>query len=143
MKLNEDIVSKIHVALGAASMCWDPLPHEQVFDSRRAERIGKELCDELAEVVSNDACGHALQKLWDEIIVARSPNYGDWEYPGQAYRHIKAEFSAVLTALETLLKMIDAGMLVRNTSNDHFSDWAIRQLPLIQALAKAKEAVRS
>ena len=36
------------------------------------------------------ACADALEKLWREIVVARCPDYGDWEYPGQAYRHIKA-----------------------------------------------------
>lgn len=40
----------------------------------------------------NTACGDALEKLWQEIIIAKSPDYGEWEYPGQAYRHLKAEY---------------------------------------------------
>src|SRR5690242_10244679 len=44
------------------------------------------------EEITNDACGDALDRLWKDIIIARSPTYGDWEYPGQAYRHLKAEF---------------------------------------------------
>ena len=35
--------------------------------------------------------GDALDKLWAEIILKRKPTYGDWEYPGQAYRHIVLE----------------------------------------------------
>ena len=99
MKLGEESISRIHVAVGEASMCWNPPPTTHVFDSTRAKQIGQELCDELAKDISNDACGDALQKLWDEIIVAHKPNYGDWEYPGQAYRHIKAEFDEIRAAL--------------------------------------------
>jgi hypothetical protein len=52
--------------------------------------------------VTNDACGDALDKLWKEIILLRMPNYGDWEYPGQAYRHLKAEFDAIAKHVEIL-----------------------------------------
>lgn len=40
----------------------------------------------------SDASTQALDRLWKEIILSKYPDYGDWEYPGQAYRHIKAEF---------------------------------------------------
>lgn len=33
-----------------------------------------------------------LDKLWQEIILKQNPDYGDWEYPGQAFRHLKAEY---------------------------------------------------
>jgi hypothetical protein len=34
-------------------------------------------------------CGDALEQLWQKIM---PENYGDWEYPGMAYRHLLAEF---------------------------------------------------
>lgn len=37
----------------------------------------------------NYACGDVLDKLWKEYV-ADDESYGDWEYPGQVYRHIKA-----------------------------------------------------
>jgi predicted nuclease with TOPRIM domain len=37
----------------------------------------------------NAPCADALQKLWEVVM---PDGYGDWEYPGMAYRHLKAEF---------------------------------------------------
>lgn len=57
-----------------------------------------------AEVASLRAeCDDPLNLLWNDIILKKYPNYGDWEYPGQAYRHIVAEFndlSAEIVALK-------------------------------------------
>ena len=38
----------IFEALGAASMCWCPIPLYQVFDDTRAAAIGDALCTKLA-----------------------------------------------------------------------------------------------
>lgn len=126
----------IDISQEAMAICWE------IWNShvQRIEELEESLAKHRSEV-TNDACGDALQKLWDEIIVARRPNYGDWEYPGQAYRHIKAEFEELLTALALVMKLIDDGVLVRNVLNDHHADWAIRQLPMIEALTKAQEAL--
>lgn len=48
----------------------------------------EELCLNLVNV----PCGHAIDLLWKDIILSKDPNYGDWEYPGQAYRHLLAEY---------------------------------------------------
>jgi len=40
----------------------------------------------------NAPCGEALDLLWRNIILSKYPNYPDWEYPGQAYRHLLAEY---------------------------------------------------
>ena len=52
--------------------------------------------------VSVDAnpAADALHLLWKEIILDRKPEYGEWEYPGQAYRHIKAEFDELRNELQ-------------------------------------------
>jgi len=55
----------------------------------RLEAKNKLLIAEVEE--HNCACGDALDSLWKEILI-NHPDYGDWTYPGEAYRHIKAEF---------------------------------------------------
>lgn len=64
-----------------------------------------------AEIVAlreNDACLDALNLLWQDIILAHNPDYGDWEYPGQAYRHIKAEHDEALARVAELERLIDS-----------------------------------
>lgn len=56
---------------------------------------------EKANVAVNTPCGDALDKLWKEVMLRRRPDYGDWEYPGFAYRHLKAEFEEIEAALAT------------------------------------------
>ena len=58
--------------------------------------------EEAAKAV-NTACGDALELLWKEIVLAKSPDYGPWEYPGQAYRHIKAEFVEMREKVESAI----------------------------------------
>lgn len=57
---------------------------------RNAEVIARHACEFLDRV--NAPCADALDRLWKEVILARKPNYDDWEYPAMAYRHLKAEF---------------------------------------------------
>lgn len=53
----------------------------------------------------SDAATDALDLLWKEVIYARNgEEYEPWEYPGQAYRHLKAEFDELLRELEALRK---------------------------------------
>jgi len=46
--------------------------------------------------VVNAPCGEALDLMWRDIILSKDPNYGDWEYPGQAYRHLIAEYRELI-----------------------------------------------
>lgn len=39
-----------------------------------------------------------LNWLWRDLILSRNPNYGDWEYPAQAYRHIICEVNDRIAA---------------------------------------------
>ena len=48
----------------------------------------------------DNPCADALNLLWRDIIIARNPKYGDWEYPGQAYRHLLAEHKEVIERAE-------------------------------------------
>jgi len=55
----------------------------------------------------NQACCDAINLLWRDMILARRPKYGDWEYAGQAYRHLLAEFTDVRDALSQCLSAMD------------------------------------
>lgn len=48
-----DINSFVFQALGAASMCWNPRPSEQVFDSTTAKEIGDALLVKINEYVKS------------------------------------------------------------------------------------------
>lgn len=55
------------------------------------ERFGVSF-KELVDLV-NVPCGDVVDLLWRDIVWARDPEYPDWEYPGQAYRHLLAEYT--------------------------------------------------
>lgn len=48
----------------------------------------------------------------------------------------------LLQVLTQLLKAIDDGLLVRDISEDHKDDFAIRQLPLLKVLKESQEAIK-
>lgn len=41
--MEDKLKELVFTALGEASMCWNPQPSKQVFDSTRAVKIGEEL----------------------------------------------------------------------------------------------------
>ena len=43
MTPNDKLKTLVFEALGAASMCWNPLPGHQVFESEKAQKIGDDL----------------------------------------------------------------------------------------------------
>jgi hypothetical protein len=76
--------------------CFDEL-------TRHAEAAEAEAAALRAELDEHsDASSDALDLLWKEIILANDPNYGDWEYPGQAYRHLMIEFNNQRAELNAL-----------------------------------------
>jgi cell division protein FtsB len=68
----------------------------------RAEVAAGEEEIEALQKKTNHPCGDALDKLWKEVLIRRKPSYGDWEYPGEAYRHLKAEFEEIEAEVERL-----------------------------------------
>jgi hypothetical protein len=64
---------------------------------QRIEKL-EEIIEEVSEQ-KNSPCGDALDKLWQDIM---PHDYGDWEYPGMAYRHLKAEFDDKQKRIEEL-----------------------------------------
>jgi hypothetical protein len=52
-----------------------------------------------------------------------------------------AAVNELLEALKEIRELIDNGMLVRDTSHDHEPGWALKQIPLVQALQKIGLAI--
>jgi hypothetical protein len=52
-----DIEEAVGIAIGAASMCWNPPPGDQVFDSTRARHICEELADRIEAELQKAAEG--------------------------------------------------------------------------------------
>ena len=57
---------------------------------------------------------------------------------GTTALRIHTERDRLAHALRTLLAFVEDGTLVRNTSQDHAPDWALRQIPLVRVLADAR-----
>jgi len=76
-------------AAQAVGKIWQERETELIKQLDRMKAKNKLLIAEVEE--HNCACGDALDSLWKEILI-NHPDYGDWTYPGEAYRHIKAEF---------------------------------------------------
>jgi hypothetical protein len=47
----KDLQTIVFEALGAVSMCWDPAPSGQVFESDRAKEIGDQLMVEILDMM--------------------------------------------------------------------------------------------
>lgn len=55
-RLDGEIYHAVFEAVGAASLCWNPRPSNQVFDTTEAERIAVELCFKIVNVLER---GHS------------------------------------------------------------------------------------
>ncbi len=99
----DELKESIFMALGEASMCWDPLPSNQVFESTRAKEIGDKLVEKIMPILSQcEAMRSALveiEKICDEPwgeMCARVWTIEDENYQAWHVRDI---------ANETLLKL--------------------------------------
>lgn len=72
-----------------------------VNDQLRTEvgRLGKALDAKISAV--NTPCGDAIEWLWNKV----SPGY-EWEYPGQAARHLWAIFEEKEANIDRALKLV-------------------------------------
>jgi hypothetical protein len=82
-----DIVRRLRAAQSDADGDFWPLA-EDAADA--IEALEKERDEALVSVSS--PAGDALDDLWKHIILSRKPDYGPWEYPAQAYRHLAIEY---------------------------------------------------
>jgi hypothetical protein len=78
----------------------DNLLSELLLALLAAETAREEAIKALDARDEDNPAAQAIDDLWRDIILARDPNYGTWEYPGQAYRHLLAEFKELIAKLE-------------------------------------------
>ena len=50
--MKEELKTKVFQALGEVSMCWNPMPSNQVFDSTKALSIGENIWKEIEKVLN-------------------------------------------------------------------------------------------
>ena len=55
---------------------------------------------------------------------------------------LRAENARLKEALVAVVKLVDDGLLVRNTANDNMTGWGILALPIVQALQRANAALQ-
>lgn len=54
---------------------------------------------------------------------------------------LQESHAELLEALRGMLRLVADGLLVRDISHDHESDWAARQMPLVVGLRQAQAAL--
>ena len=55
-RIPEKIYTAVFESIGSASMCWNPRPNSEVFDSELASKIAVELCFKIAETLESHVC---------------------------------------------------------------------------------------
>ena len=53
-RISSGIYHAVFEAVGAASMCWQPKPGKQVFDSEAAAKIATDLCFTIANEIEDE-----------------------------------------------------------------------------------------
>lgn len=93
-----DKQAAVMMAMGAASVCWDPSPGEGVFDAERAADIAEDLTRYLAVPagISKEEAAWLLT-LIDNAVPAAPGSAMDWDGRGRAY------------ARKVLQRVIDGG----------------------------------
>ncbi len=66
-----------------------------------------------------------IDELWQAIIVKHSPDYGDWEYPAQAFRHLVAEVDFVRERLADAEKARDEQAEAKRVLAQEISEWRL------------------
>jgi hypothetical protein len=86
-----------------------------------------------------------LERYVDSLRDTESPFYVAHDFPRIEIRQKLNEAAARIETLEKagrgIWKLIEDGLLVRNTSRDDEPDWAIKQLPVIMALKDLQAAL--
>lgn len=121
-----DRIEKLEEALDHEGKMREQAVAAQVALRERAEEAEdrvEELATKLEDVHEkfNAPCGDALDRLWKEVMPA---TYGDWEYPGMAYRHLRAEFDDRNKRIKYLEGQLDiANRHLRHGNHGNSGKW--------------------
>ena len=96
-KTIQELREKVFTAIGEASMCWIPTP-QGIFDSTRAEKVGRRLVDEILSRAEQEAKEEPLAVLsykrgfgvaygWGEIDMSGNPHQFEIWFTDKGSRH--------------------------------------------------------
>ena len=80
-----------------------------------------------------------LHKIQDDLITAELSRANTLSIENEALR---AENARLKEALQGMLKLVDADVLVRNTANDHAVGWSTQTVLIVHAVQQANEALQ-
>jgi len=55
-RISSEMYHAVFEAVGEASMCWNPRPSSEVFDSEHASRVATDLCFKIANELEKRPC---------------------------------------------------------------------------------------
>jgi hypothetical protein len=114
-------------ALGEASMCWNPRPSDNVFDSTHARDIGERLLAEIQTRIAGDRT--------DELIAERDQLRTEWHEINDARRRYSIENTRLRSAAQCLVAAAKAW----TAANQELTSPDVRQRA-VNALAEAIDA---
>lgn len=105
------------------------------------ERLGQPWQTAVLEMI-NAPCADAINKLWEDVIYAqRGRDYGTWQYPGQAYRHLWAEYQDMQTQREKLLAacraVLEWAQAPGSAPNGDFTYFAEQLVPMLDEVVSS------
>ncbi len=59
-RISSEMYHAVFEAVGAASMCWQPRPGKEVFDTSEAEKVAIDLCFKIANEIESRLGGSGL-----------------------------------------------------------------------------------
>lgn len=125
---------------GAGIQIYGPVPFKAncvEFTLKASEQRLFEMADLQSGATARSREGYPM--LAYETWLQFAPK--EWEEMQRANAALIAASPDLLAALQDMFRMMDEGLLVRDTANDGASDWAIKQLRFVARLKKAQAAL--
>ena len=73
-RISHEMYQNVFESIGAASMCWNPKPGNQVFDSTTASNIAANLCLKIAREIEAHKCPDCGSPKRDLVTSKTKPN---------------------------------------------------------------------
>jgi hypothetical protein len=90
--------------------------------------------------MDNPTLSEAVQTIL-ELKRERDRYKADAEHLLAQWDVLKYKHDALLETAKAVWKMLETGVLVRDTSKDHEPDWVLKQMPLVRVLAMFGKAI--
>lgn len=98
-RISSEIYHAVFEHIGEASLCWEPKPTTEVFDSNKASDVAVRLCFKIAEELEKrelDAFKAGITYSTDQIMLEQNPfnpTHDNPEFPSnRAFAHARETF---------------------------------------------------